>query len=193
MLISSVNDTNFQQNPDADRTASSQSATAGNKTDATSKTRSDTERTSSRKESRDQYIPGRGESESSAGIYRLEKDGNGKQRIVSDRPDEAKKVDRKARAAAEPSKKTEPPKRVKGSEKDEGGGESTGKVDTGSVDREIKQLKEKKQQLQQQLNSARSDDKREKLEKQLKQVEAELSRKDNDSYRKRHSSYTQSA
>ncbi len=56
-------------------------------------------------------------------------------------------------------------------------------ANTDKVDREIKKLKEKAAQLRQQIRSA-SEDKRKKLETQLQMVEAELSQKDNDGYRR---------
>lgn len=60
-------------------------------------------------------------------------------------------------------------------------------TDTDQVDREIKQLREKKRQLEQQLERAVGDEKRcRELEKQLAQINAELGRKDNDTYRRQH-------
>lgn len=58
-------------------------------------------------------------------------------------------------------------------------------TDTDKVDKEIKKLKEKKQQLEQQIKSASGDkNKLRELEKKLAQVESELSQKDNDTYRR---------
>lgn len=62
---------------------------------------------------------------------------------------------------------------------------------TDKVDREIRKLKEEKQQLEQQLGSAFGDEKKiRELEKKLAQVEQELSQKDNDTYRKQHSVFS---
>ena len=62
-------------------------------------------------------------------------------------------------------------------------------ADTHKVDGEIKRLKEEKQQLEQQIQSASGDEEiRRKLEKKLAQVENELSRKDNDTYRRQNAS-----
>lgn len=62
-------------------------------------------------------------------------------------------------------------------------------VNTDRVDMEIKKLKEKRQQLEQQLTSASGDERKVKeLEKKLAQVENELSRKDNDTYRRQNAS-----
>lgn len=60
-------------------------------------------------------------------------------------------------------------------------------TNTDQVDREIQQLREKKRQLEQQLERAVGDEKRcRELEKQLAQINAELGRKDNDTYRRQH-------
>ena len=60
-------------------------------------------------------------------------------------------------------------------------------TNTDQVDREIKQLREKKKQLEQQLESAVGDEKKcRELEKQLAQINAELAHKDNDTYRRQH-------
>lgn len=65
-------------------------------------------------------------------------------------------------------------------------------TNTDKVDREIKKLKEKKLQLEQQIKSASGDEKKiRELEKKLAHVENELSQKDNDTYRKRHASVSQ--
>lgn len=64
-------------------------------------------------------------------------------------------------------------------------------ANTDKVDREIKKLKEKAAQLRQQIRSA-SEDKRKELEDLLKMVEAELSQKDNDSYRRENTVFSAS-
>lgn len=61
---------------------------------------------------------------------------------------------------------------------------------TDEVDREIKKLKEKQQQLEQQIQTAAGDEQKvRELEKKLAQVEAELRQKDNDTYRRQNSSF----
>lgn len=66
---------------------------------------------------------------------------------------------------------------------DENGKKCT--TDTDKVDREIKKLKEQKQQLEQQITAASGDEETVKeLEKKLSRVEGELSQKDNDTYRR---------
>ncbi len=64
---------------------------------------------------------------------------------------------------------------------------------TDKVEREIKKLKEKKQQLEAQIQSASAsgDEKKiRELEKKLAQVEQELRQKDNDTYRRRHTVFS---
>ena len=61
---------------------------------------------------------------------------------------------------------------------------------TDKVDREIKVLKEKKQKLEQKIRSASGDEEKVKeWKKMLEQTEKELSRKDNDAYRRANSEY----
>ncbi|MCI8363648.1 MAG: hypothetical protein HFG34_01670 [Eubacterium sp.] len=62
---------------------------------------------------------------------------------------------------------------------------------TDKVDREIKKLKEKQQQLEQQIRSVTGDEQKVKeLEKKLAQIESELRQKDNDTYRRQHTSFS---
>ena len=62
-------------------------------------------------------------------------------------------------------------------------------TNTDQVDQEIKQLREKKKQLEQQLERAVGDEKKcRELEKQLAQINAQLAHKDNDTYRRQHAS-----
>ena len=59
------------------------------------------------------------------------------------------------------------------------------------MEREIRELKKKKQELEQQLNAAAGDEKKTKeLENKLAQVERELSQKDTDTYRKQNATFT---
>ncbi|MCI9536713.1 MAG: hypothetical protein HFG35_00275 [Eubacterium sp.] len=61
---------------------------------------------------------------------------------------------------------------------------------TDKVDREIQKLKEKQQQLEQQIRSATNDEQKvRELEKKLAQVEGELRQKDNDTYRRQNSEF----
>lgn len=63
-------------------------------------------------------------------------------------------------------------------------------ANTDKVDREIEKLKKKKEQLEQKIVSEKDEKKREKLENELAQVEAELSQKDNEGYRRRHTHFS---
>ena len=61
---------------------------------------------------------------------------------------------------------------------------------TDKVDREIQKLKEKQQQLEQQIRSATNDEQKvRELEKKLAQVEGELRQKDTDTYRRQNSEF----
>lgn len=85
------------------------------------------------------------------------------------------------------SEKEEPKVKADDSENDEE--KCVGNTD--KVDREIRELKEKKKKLEQQLKTASGDEKKTKeLENKLAQVERELSQKDNDTYRRQHSTFT---
>lgn len=62
---------------------------------------------------------------------------------------------------------------------------------TDGVDREIRKLQERKKQLEQQIQSDAGDEKKiRELEQKLAQVEAELNQKDNDTYRRRHTTFS---
>lgn len=62
---------------------------------------------------------------------------------------------------------------------------------TDKVEREIRELKEKKKELEQQIHSAAGDEKKVKeLEKKLADIENELSQKDNDTYRRQNTVVT---
>lgn len=76
--------------------------------------------------------------------------------------------------------------------KSDGAKKCTGNTD--KVDREIKKLKEKKEQLEQQIRMAAGDEEKVRdLEKALAQIESELSQKDNDAYRRQHASFSERA
>ncbi|MDE6312351.1 MAG: hypothetical protein K2M46_01815 [Lachnospiraceae bacterium] len=65
-------------------------------------------------------------------------------------------------------------------------------INTDKVDREIEKLKEKQQQLEQQIKSTSGDEKKVKeLEKKLAQVENELNQKDNNTYRQQNASVSE--
>lgn len=60
-------------------------------------------------------------------------------------------------------------------------------INTDKVDRELEQLRSRKDQLERQLRTAADEGKVQELEKKLTQTESELARKDNDAYRRQNS------
>ncbi len=114
----------------------------------------------------DEYISSEKSGEKPNGLYHVGQDENGNKKIYFNDP-------KKAGADAP----------------DDGEEKCVGNTD--QVDREIRELKQKKQQLEQELKQASGDEKKTKeLENKLAQVEQELSQKDNDTYRKQHSKFT---
>jgi len=138
-------------------------------------------------EPQDEYISSEKSGQKSAGLYRVGQDENGNRKIFFDAP-EAGHVNGKGDRSEE-SEDGEAP---------EISGDSQGKpaekcvTNTDKADREIKKLKEKKRQLEQQIQSVSGDEKKiHELEKKLAQVENELSQKDNDTYRQQNASVSQ--
>ncbi len=127
----------------------------------------------------DEYISSEKTKEKPSGLYRLGQDENGNPKVLYDDPKkagDAKEEKQPAVNAAAPQKPEE--------EKCVG--------NTNAVDREIRKLKEKKQELEQQIRSASGDeDKVKELEKKLAQVENELKMKDNDAYRRQNTSFSE--
>ena len=120
---------------------------------------------------KDEYISSERSGRKTSGLYRLGQDENGNPKVLYDDP--KKPVD--ADKGGSPERAEE---------------KCTGNTD--QVDREIEKLKEKKQQLEQQIKMASGDEEKVKeLENQLVQVENELSQKDNDTYRRQHSVFTE--
>ncbi|MBQ3798006.1 MAG: flagellar filament capping protein FliD [Butyrivibrio sp.] len=76
-----------------------------------------------------------------------------------------------------------------GSGKSESGNTSKTTANTDKVDREIKDLKSRRDSLKQKLKNEYDTEKRREYEKELKQVENELAVKDSDSYRKQNAQY----
>ena len=111
---------------------------------------------------KDEYISSEKSGNKPSGLYRMGQDENGNPKILYDDP---KKVQKKS---------------------------ATGKAEecttnTDAVDREIEKLKEEKRQLEQQIQSESDENKVKELEKRLAQIEAELSQKNNDTYRRQNS------
>lgn len=131
----------------------------------------------------DEYVSSKKSGAKPTGLYRVGQDENGNRKIYFDDPKKAgQSDDAKEDKAAKP--------KVKQKEPDDS--EEKCVADTNQVDREIKALKEKKKQLEQQIQvSSEDENKVKELEKELAQVESELSRKDNDTYRRQHTQFTE--
>ena len=147
-------------------------------------------------EPRDEYISSEKSGQKPTGLYRVGQDENGNRKIFFDDP----KADHKKAVHAEEGLKPEESSSREGEDGKgpKASGDSQGKpaekcvTNTDKVDREIKKLKEKKQQLEQQIQSASGDEKKiRELEKKLAQVENELSQKDNDTYRRQNASVSE--
>ncbi len=168
-----------------------QPLTAAEKVLEASKVQKPEEKTQARpiKPVKDEYVPE--EKQEMSGRYWMGKDENGQPKIYFDDPErapdapKAKKADGDAPEVEEPDKGAKGPEK-KGSEKEE---RCVGNTD--KVDREIEKLKKKQKELEQRLNTETDEAKIKDLERQKAQVERELKQKDNDTYRKQHSTFTQ--
>ncbi len=118
----------------------------------------------------DEYISSEKSEKRPTGLYRLGQDENGNRKIYFEDPN-----------GREPKTDGENP-------------EKPVEVCVGNTDRvdgEIRKLKEKRQQLEQQMQSASGDEKKvRELERKMAQVEQELNLKDNDTYRRQHTVFT---
>lgn len=191
MLIGTVDNSIRQQDSYATKTENRQTVDTIDKADNSSKVES---KKTSEIELHDEYISGGDKPSETPGIYQLRKDENGQSKIVFDRPDSKKANGDLPSVASEPMKASESPENKDIPEKSDNKKDGIRcTVNTDNVDAEIKKLKEEKQKIEQQIQSASSDeDKRQELEQRLSQIESELSAKDNDSYRKKHATYTYS-
>lgn len=126
-------------------------------------------------EPKDKYIPSKMSDKKTNGLYRLGQDENGNPKVFYDDLKKADSADKNKTPKANPSQEEE----------------SECTANTDQVDQEIQKLKEEKKQLKQQIQVA-SDDKEkvQDLKKKLAQIEAELSQKDNDSYRKQNTIFS---
>lgn len=127
----------------------------------------------------DAYVSGRASGEKPTGLYRVGQDENGARRIFYDDP-------------KRPGRAGEPEADKKDAGKSPAGGPAEKcSANTDETEREIRQLKEKKQKLEQQIRAAagKEEDVR-KLEQELAKVESELSEKDNDTYRRQHTVFS---
>lgn len=143
-------------------------------------------------EPQDEYISSEKSGQKPTGLYRIGQDENGSQKIFFDDPKAAHaKEEEDLKAVEERSGESADGREPKV------GGDSQGKPaevcvgNTDKVDQEIKKLKEKQQELEQQIRSASGDEKKVKeLERKLEQVEQELTQKDNDAYRRQHTVFS---
>ncbi len=140
-------------------------------------------------ENRDRYVPTA--EDAPIGLYELYSDEDGVTAIKFDDPEanDDKNADGKKSAdessdgkAAEDGKKA-----ADGEDKKVKSEKCTGNTD--KVDREIERLKKKAEQLEMQLRSAEGD-KSEEISRKLAQVQSELARKDNDTYRRAHTVFS---
>ena len=108
---------------------------------------------------KDEYISSEKSGIKPSGLYRMGQDENGNPKVLYDDPKKAEKKSGTGKAE-----------------------ECT--TNSDAVDREIEKLKEEKRQLEQQIQAETDENKVKELEKKLAQVEAELSQKNNDTYRR---------
>ena len=175
-------------------------------------------------EPKDEYISSEKSGQKPTGLYRVGQDENGNRKIFFDDPKAGHangKDDRSEESEDGKAPKVYPSGHPAMQNPDgtgelpshKAGGDSQGKpaekcvTNTDKVDREIKMLKEKKQQLKQQIQSVsgnkasfghpsvpsgnKEENKIRELEKKLAQVENELSQKDNDTYRRQNASVSE--
>lgn len=135
---------------------------------------------------KDEYVPEGEKKRESYGRYWLGKDEDGGPKIYFDDPEAAEAPERE-----DPEKDEEPEAPGKTAPPGKSGKEEKCRGSTDEVDREIKRLKEKKERLEARLGRETDETRREALERQLAQVEDELRQKDNDAYRRRHSTFTE--
>lgn len=137
----------------------------------------------------DEYISSEKSKAKTVGLYRVEQDNNGGQKILFDSPGKAVKGD--ASGQKQPAVKGDASGQKQPAVKGDNSEKSPEKciADTDKVEREIRELKEKKQQLEQQIRQISDDEsKTRELEKKLAEVENELNQKDNDAYRRQNAS-----
>ena len=144
-------------------------------------------------EPQDEYISSEKSERKPSGLYRIGQDENGNRKIYFDDPNKAGRAGGREEPKADegPSREGRDGKEPKAGGNNQAEPEKKCVGNTDAVDREIKKLKEKKKELEQQIQSASGDEKKTReLEKQLAQVEQELSQKDNDTYRRQHSVFS---
>lgn len=159
-------------------------------------------------ELQDEYISSEKSGAKPSGLYRIGQDENGRKKVYFDNPNQSGSAggrqDKEKADALDKGGNVEP-SHAKADGSDKGGdvGSPNVKADgpekseekcvgnTDRVEREIRKLKEKKQQLMQQIRTASGEEEKVKeLEKKLAQVESELSRKDTETYRRQHTVFS---
>lgn len=125
-----------------------------------------------------------GESLSSAGLYHIEKNEEGRSVAVYDEYHRAAEADSSKLSQAEQED-------APAVGKNEKGGEEKTTVNTDEVEREIEKLKKERRQLERELKQTdENDGKYRDLKARIAQVDAEIRRKDNDAYKKQHAVFT---
>jgi len=141
---------------------------------------------------KDTYIPR--ERQEPTGLYRLGKDEKGQPKVYFDDPNRAANVPErqtKLPGAEGPNRDKDADAPADGPDKKASGEKAqscTGSTD--QVDGEIEKLKKKQEELERQINSETDATKIKELKRKLAQVESELGQKDNDTYRRQHSTFS---
>ena len=146
----------------------------------------------------DEYIPE--EPQEPSGRYWMGKGEDGQPKLYFDDPERAadapkqpvgvpdtKKPDADAPEDREPDPAGQGVKRPEGKK----GKNEVWEGNSDKVDREIEKLKQKKEKLEQRLNTETDEAEIKALERQLAQVESALQQKDNDTYRRQHTTVRQ--
>lgn len=141
----------------------------------------------------DEYIRSEKSEKKPSGLYRLGQDEHGNRKIFYEQPGKPGSTEEKGRqdTKAAESEKKDNGRQTAANPQQPGKPEKKCTANTDKVEREIRKLKEKKQQLEQQIKSASGDEKEvQELEKKLAEVENELRQKDNDVYRRQNTSFS---
>lgn len=129
----------------------------------------------------DEYVPE--EKQEPYGRYWPGRDEDGRPKLYFDDPEGASSPE-------PPGKASGLPEQSKRAERAAGKKSETCTGDTGKVDREIEKLKRRQAELEQRLCTEADEAKRKALEKELSQIERELHQKDNDAYRRQHTTFS---
>nr|WP_326126305.1 hypothetical protein [uncultured Oscillibacter sp.] len=129
---------------------------------------------------RDQYVPE--EAHTPCGLYWMGRDEDGSPKIFFDDPAPKAAEDLPEDAESRPPEVPEAPAPGRDAEKCT--------CDTGRVDRDIRRLKERREQLEGRLRTETDETRARELERQLAQVDRELAQKDNDTYRRQHADFS---